>query len=201
MNKRVHTFLKGNSSRLELELSYCDIAVQHVSHFATAPRLNTHKQLTHWSSFGEQIIFLTKKFVLSFSSHWDCIIFTTNARRSSDLLSIFSHVYAYKHHLNLIGDKKFFLSIRGVSNGCRWIVEFCWDDSEFRNWLLFLLLTPFTCLLFSVGSCKKIKDRRKEIRISFILKTLFWGLRLFCRGMFSWTSRNSRVSSTRFWNI
>ena len=46
------------------------------------------------------------------------------------------------------------------------IREVYWDDYEFRNGLIFLL-TPLTCFLFSVGSCKRIKDGRKKTWIPF----------------------------------
>ena len=69
-------------------------------------------------------------------------------------------------------------------------------NSRFRICLLFLLLTPFTCgPLFVCGSCKRIKDGRKETSIlldsNFIL-----GCTIF-KKWFSRNSRNSRISQTR----
>ena len=59
-----------------------------------------------------------------------------------------------------MGFKKGLLFMVAVVNECK----FC-EISEFHIWLLFLLFTPFTCLLFIYGSSKKIKDRRKEKNI------------------------------------
>ena len=67
---------------------------------------------------------------------------------------------------------------------------------EFHIWLLFLVLTPFTCLLIVCGICKRIKDGRKETRIPLnsnfisgwrcfsepveIVMSLWQGVELYC---------------------
>ena len=77
------------------------------------------------------------------------------------------------------------------------IVGFFWDDFKFHIWLRFLFMPFCCCLRLSVGSCKRMKDGRKETKIlfnsNFILRfndySVVW--------MFSCTSRNSRVSQTK----
>ena len=81
------------------------------------------------------------------------------------------------------------------------IVVNCWCVGKLRG----LCLTHFSSYLiyfsFVYGSCKRIKDGRKETRIplnsNFILEfmTILW-----C-GMFSWTSKHCCSSQTRCWNI
>ena len=91
--------------------------------------------------------------------------------------------------------------IHGNDGGYRWIVELYWNDFEFHIWLLFLL-TPFIrCLLFSVWSCQRIKNGRKETRIPLNSNFILWLMTILWYCMFSWPCRNSHVSRTKHWNV
>ena len=98
-----------------------------------------------------------------------------------------------------MGLGRFWLFIHG--HGCWLIAGFCGDDYEFYIWLLFLLLTPLTCLLLSLVSCKRINDGKKETTIAFNLNFILGFMTILKWKTFSWTSRRSHISQTRSWSI
>ena len=67
------------------------------------------------------------------------------------------------------------------------IVGFCWDDSEFCIWLLFFLLTPFTCCLAEAVRELRTEGKRQEY---FYTQNFIFGF----------SGRNSCVFLTRRWN-
>ena len=81
---------------------------------------------------------------------------------SSTYQSFYKYIWGFKKILFLITWCR-----SSVSVNCWVLLRY----SVFRIWLLFLLLTPFTCfLLLSAESCKRIKERDKD---TFQIKLYF----------------------------
>ena len=78
----------------------------------------------------------------------------------------------------------------------RWLGNclYSWEILSFVSNSFFLLFTLFTCLHFVCWSCKRIKGERKKTNILFDSNFILGFTAVLWRGMFSWISRNSRVS-------
>ena len=103
-------------------------------------------------------------------------------------------IYLFENSIRFMGYKK----------GCLWlwwIVDILLGDSEFSILTSFLLLSPFfCCLLFIRRSCKKIKDRQKNIGKTLDLN-YFGVYDYFLVWDIFWTSRKSHDSSRQGFEV
>ena len=81
------------------------------------------------------------------------------------------------------------------------VVVNCWFVRKLRGSYLTLFFFFFLPYSLVYGKCNRIEDGTKETRISLNSNFILGFMTILWYGMFSWTSRNSRISLTKCSNI